>query len=87
MQHTAIYYHVDVVTVYYHWREGVYCRKECDNFHVEAASVEPERKREHYQFILFVLWTQKVHPFLGKLPHQLTLECKHPPHPEKKDLK
>ncbi len=43
---TAIYYHVDVVTVYYHWRVGEYCRKELDNFRVEAASVETEKERK-----------------------------------------
>lgn len=35
---------MDVVTVYYQWRVGVYCRKELDNFQVEAASVEPRKK-------------------------------------------
>lgn len=43
---TAIYYHLGVVTVYYHWRVGVYCRKELDNFQVEAASVEPGKETE-----------------------------------------
>lgn len=45
MQHTANYYQADVVTVYYHWRVGVCCRKEPDSFQVEMASVEPEKQK------------------------------------------
>lgn len=45
MQHTANYYQAGVVTVYYHWRVGVCCRKELDSFQVEPASVEPEKQK------------------------------------------
>lgn len=30
--------------VYYHWMGRVYCRKERDNFLIEAVSVEPRKK-------------------------------------------
>lgn len=31
----VVHFYIEVVTVFYHWREGVHCREEPGNFQVE----------------------------------------------------
>lgn len=79
---------MEAVTIYYHWRAWVCCRKELDNSQTQTVSVEPGTEKEEKDGVLtlfFVLIC--IPPFVNHHATWCWRANRPTQHPDKEDLK